>query len=432
VHRAEGVILAALLAIFICRAVVANAIVPPWQGPDEPAHFALAYGLSMASNREDQIRTEVLQSMVHHRWWALYDDPPPQPLTEAAYSLGWGTLNQPLYYGLAAVSLNVSRPADLETAYYHLRALGVLLAITTLAFGWAGIRVLFGSEVAAGATAIGALHPQFLLAAISVNADALVNVCGAFVWWQAARAITGHRRALSIVLMLVGAGAALFTKRIGMILVGVAVIVTVASLMTGRTRRTTRREALLIAVIGAVSAVVLAGLALLFREQADKLWQYWGNVVNPDRSLEEAIAAEGLRFGRMTVDYFWLIAGWLRFQPPRPWLWVARILIVAGMTGAVFGLVKPRIGRAQLSVAWLFVIAQLMAMLATVLWLDPSAPQARYLFPVFVPITVLLYVGLRRMVPPSVESHWTVALVVVLLALDMTGFTTVLIPAYVP
>ena len=43
-------------------------------------------------------------------------------------------------------------------------------------------------------------------------------------------------------------------------------------------------------------------------------------------------------------------------------------------------------------------------MLATVFWLAPSAPQARYLFPVFVPITVLLYIGLRRMVPRRLRS----------------------------
>ena len=76
--------------------------------------------------------------------------------------------------------------------------------------------------MAAGALAIGALHPQFLLASISVNADVLVNFWGAFVWWQAARVMTGHRRAVSIILMLVGAVAAIFTKRIGMILLGVA------------------------------------------------------------------------------------------------------------------------------------------------------------------------------------------------------------------
>jgi hypothetical protein len=134
----------------------------------------------------------------------------------------------------------------------------------------------------------------------------------------------------------------------------------------------------------------------------------------------------------MTVDYFWLIAGWLRFQPPNAWLWVARVLIVAGLAGAVLQLITARTDRRSLSVTWMFVVAQLIAMLATVAWLAPSAPQARYLFPVFVPITVLLYVGLRRWVPPRYHAQWPAALVVLLLMLDVTGFTTVHLPSYIP
>src|SRR5215207_8074610 len=106
--------------------------------------------------------------MVRHGWWDLYEDPPPDPLPASlsfVFGLGPGTLAQPLYYGLAASALRLTRPADLETGYVHLRALSVMLAILTVALGWAGTRQLFGPETAAGAAAIGVLHPQFLLTA---------------------------------------------------------------------------------------------------------------------------------------------------------------------------------------------------------------------------------------------------------------------------
>jgi hypothetical protein len=432
VQRTEGVVLTALVALFICRAVLANAIVPPWQGPDEPGHFALAYNMRLATNMEDQVRMEVLQSMVRHRWWALYDDPPPEPLAAAVSTLGWGTLNQPLYYSLAGSVLKLSRPPSLEAAYYHLRILGVVLAGAALSVGWAGTRLLFGPEIAAGAAAIGALHPQFLLASISVNADVLVNLCGAVVWWQGARAIRGRRRDLSLIMMFIAAATALFTKRIGMVLLVIAIPVAVAALVAGRTGRVTWRDALRIAVIPVVGVAAAMSVRFLFPDETDKLWQYWWNVYGPESTLEEAVRAEGLRFGRMTADYFWLIGGWLRFQPPTPWLWAARILTAAGLIGAVIELVRPLNGRAPLAMAGWFVITQVAAMLAAVLWLDPSAPQARYLFPVFVPITVLLYVGLRRLVPRRYGPQVPVALVVVLMTLDVTGFSTVHMPAYLP
>jgi hypothetical protein len=433
----EHVLVATLLMLFLCRAMLANAVVPPWQGPDEPGHFTTTYDLTLSPQQSMTVQRDVLRSMVRNRFWALDEDPPPDPLPSAfsliyESSLGLGNLSQPLYYGLGAIALTVSRPAGLETAYYHLRALGVLLAVATLWFGWAGARVLFGSEVAAGALAIGALHPQFLLATLNVNADVLVNFWGAFVWWQAARLVAGRRPAFSSALMMVGAVAALFTKRIGMILVGVALVVAAGSLLLHRTRRFTPREMLFVSLVGGLGAVLVLSIGTLFREQVQFLWSYWADALTPRTSLADASGAEAFRFARMTVDYFWLIAGWLRFQPPISWLWVARILIIAGTVGAVIHVLRSRADRVPLAVVWLFVIAQLAVMLATVFWLAPSAPQARYLFPVFAPITVLLYIGLRRMVPHRYEAQWPVAFVVVLMMLDVTGFTTVHLPSYLP
>jgi hypothetical protein len=431
------VLVAGLLAVFICRAVLASALVPPWQGPDEPGHFTTTYDLTLAPPARMHLQADVLQSMVRNRFWALDEDLPPDPLPQTfdqlfEASLGLGNLAQPLYYSLGAIGLRLSRPADLETAYYHLRVLGVLLTVAALGLGWAGTRLMFGPEIAVGALAIGALHPQFLLASLNVNADALVNFWGAFVWWQAARVMTGHRRAQSIILMLVGAVAAIFTKRIGIILLGVGLIVAVASMPVHRTWRVTRRDVVLVSAVAALGAGTLMVIAGAFREQVALLWVYWRDAFTPRTSLADATGSEAFRFGRMTVDYFWLIAGWLRFQPPTSWLWVARLLIIGGIAGAVIELITGRTPRAPLAIAWLFVFAQLAAMLATVFWLAPSAPQARYLFPVFVPITVLLYVGLRRLVPQRYDAQWPVALVTLLLLLDVTGFTTVHMPAYLP
>ena len=100
------------------------------------------------------------------------------------------------------------------------------------------------------------------------------------------------------------------------------------------------------------------------------------------------------------------------------------------MAGAALVLIESGGLRARLAVPWLFAAAQLAAMFAAVYWITPSAPQARYLFPAFVPITVLLYLGLRRVMSAAFQRHWAQALLVVLVALDVTGITTVHIPVY--
>ena len=117
--------------------ILASAVVPPWQGPDEPGHFTTTYDLTVSPSVRQNIQADVLQSMVRNRFWALNEDLPPDPLPRVFYlvsdrNLGLGNLSQPLYYSLGAMALMLSRPADLEAAYYHLRCLGVLLAIAAL------------------------------------------------------------------------------------------------------------------------------------------------------------------------------------------------------------------------------------------------------------------------------------------------------------
>ena len=430
----ERLVLAGLLALFVSRAVIADATVPPWQGPDEPGHFALAYGLTMPLASQSSIEGAVLQSMVRHGWWDLYEDPPPADLTNFGFvaGIGVGTLAQPLYYSLAAAALKVSRPDGLEAAYVHLRWFSVLLGIATLALGWAGSRLLFGPEIAAGAAAIGALHPQFLLGAIAVNADALLYVCGALVWWQAARVITAHRPGFSAVMMVLAAVAALLTKRIGMVLVGVACVVGMAALVVDRARRVTRRNVMFVAVSGLVGASALLAADRLFTGQFQTWTSLWMDALTIRRPLEDASVGEAFTFVRMAVDYFWLIAGWLRFQPPPLWLWTARMLVLIGVAGAAIVTVEWRTKRDGLWMAWLFVVAHVMAMFFVVFWTIPSAPQARYLFPAFAPITVLLYIGLRRAIPLAVRQHSLAGLVVVLALMDITGFATVHVPTYIP
>jgi hypothetical protein len=432
IGRIEAAVFSALLAIFLCRTVVANAIVPPWQGPDEPTHFALAYGLTMPTMMQGHVEGGVIRSMVEHGWWELYDDPPPNPLPTSLgqlYGIGPGTLAQPLYYGTAAALLRITRPVDLESAYRHLRALSVVLAVLVLVFGWLGTRLVLGPDVALGATTIGALHPQFLLASISVNADSLLNVCGAFVWWQGARVVAGQHRAFSTVLMIVGAVAAVFTKRLGLVVAGVAVVVAVGSLLTSRGRRLQKSDLILGSAALGIALVVATGTALLLDTQVEAWMAFLADALTVSRPAESTSLQESVQFLRMTMDYFWLIAGWLRFQPPDWWTWIARVLIVAGLAGAAVVFFEASVKRGPLALAWLFVGAQVSVMLFAVFWTIPSAPQARYLFPVFAPITALLYVGLCRM-GRAWPQQWPVILVLGLAILDVTGFTTVHIPAY--
>ena len=111
---AGGAFLVGLLALFVCRAVLASTIVPPWQGPDEPVHFAVTNLLtvpvgSAASERVD-LERQILASMAKYRWWEPYDVPTPDPIPTRFDQIGrFGAISfaQPLYYGVGAVFLEL-------------------------------------------------------------------------------------------------------------------------------------------------------------------------------------------------------------------------------------------------------------------------------------------------------------------------------------
>jgi hypothetical protein len=431
-------LLACFLALFLCRAVFAAALIPPWQGPDEPVHFVTAYVLTQPYTvTEVDIQAQVLESMARHQWWKAYDDPTPDPLPknfaeEPGHRFGFGHFSQPLYYGLSALTLRVTQPASLEAAYYHLRGLSVAFSLAALVMGWLGTRILLGTAVANGALAIAVLLPQFLFVAVAVNPDALVNFWGGFIWWQTAYVATGYRAAMGRLLLLVGAGAGVLAQRLAVPLAGLASLVAVTSLLMGRARfRVSARDVFRFAGVVAMGVTVLA-LAIVSFPEAFRLLveERWQGALSVRQSLDTDRLFHALRFLPTSVDRSWLVAGWVRFPAPDVWLWAARVLTLAAVVGAGVVTIESRALRPRLSLAWLFVVGQYLSVMFVVVLVYGTSPQGRYFFPVLAPLTTLLYVGLTRWVPAPWQRYSPVAITATLALMDMTGLAIVPLRVY--
>lgn len=431
----EGTLLACLLTLFLCRAGIASAIVPPWQGPDEPIHFGLTRLLAMEDGTTQQANLEqrVIQSMARHRWWEPYREITPDPLPRSFYvmggRLGGGTYDQPLYYGLGAFILRLAQPVDLEAAYRILQALNVVLIAAALVFGWVGTRLLFDSLTAAGATALAVLSPQFLLTALTVSPDALVILLGAAIWWLAARIVRGHRRGFSIALLVIGAVAALMTKRSAIPLAAVAGIVTFATI-GAYTRRLSRPSV----VAGSLALLVAAGTLMLawqlYHDNFRRLVAFWWTGLNFRRGPEEMTVASLLRMIPQSIDHAWLTVSIARLQAPETWLWIARVLTVGGFAGAAVLMARRQAWARHLWLPWIFVAFQMAAVYAIAIR-NVVLPEARFIFPVFAPAFALMWTGWIWLVPAPIRPRAPILLIASVAILDVTAFTIALIPAYV-
>ena len=436
--RADAGLLICLLALFVCRAVIASTVVPPWQGPDEPVHFAVAELLTVpVANLESErvdLESQVLASMATYRWWEPYDVPTPDPIPTRFDQIGrFGVIAfaQPLYYGVGAAFLRSTRPRDVESAYWYLRVLSVILSLVALTLGWCGTRLLFGPSVATGALSIAVLHPQFLLSAISVNPDVVANVLGAFMWWQVARVVKKRRPAMSLALLVVAAAAAPLVKDSVIALGAVAMAIVTAATFVPRTERVGRRAVLLALTAVGVCGVLLLAAWLVAPGPMQELATSWRNSLNIRRPFGLAMIPQAIAYAREAIDYVWLAAGWMRIHPAEPWLWVARSLTLIGLGSAAVLLIRPSAVRGALMIAWLFVLVQ-TAVVIGLGFLTPLAPQGRFLFPVIAPATVLLWLGLTNATPARLRPYAAPALVSILAVMDVTGYTMVLIPAYLP
>jgi hypothetical protein len=435
--HSDAFLLAAIVALFLCRAVAASAIVPAWQGPDEPSHFAwiklLASPRGPTAEARQDVERQVLASMAQHRWWKLYQESTPSPVphafTDVPSHLSTGTLRRPAYYWLAAGALRVLRPPTIDAEYLWLRILSIALTVATLVCGWAGTRLLFDRRTTVGVMSLAALHPQFLLTSISVNPDVLINLCGAAVWWRAACLHSGTgSRVVSVVMIAAAAVAAALAKRNGMPLRVVAAVVLGVMTIGVAPRRTHLSRNVALAAVAVTAAAVFAARHWIADAGSGLVTFTFGGLV-VTQSLADVGAVEMLRFLASGIDTSWLVAGWLRFPAPEPWLWIARALTCVGLIAAAHLFLTAPTLRPRLGLAWLFVAITAMALLPAA-FVGGSIPQGRYFFVAFVPAMVLLWIGLQHCVPERRRPTGALAIVAVAAVLDVTGFATVLIPAY--
>ncbi|MDA1095159.1 MAG: hypothetical protein O3A25_18115, partial [Acidobacteria bacterium] len=148
------------MSIFLLRGALAIAVVPPWQHPDEPQHFALVHVLArqtrldLTDRRDLDLERRILISMAAHGWWRHYGEALPNPLptdfAQVPEHIATTSTMPPVYYILGARVLKLSGVEDLVAQAYVLRWMALAIAVPILLCVWAGTRRLFGSWVAGG------------------------------------------------------------------------------------------------------------------------------------------------------------------------------------------------------------------------------------------------------------------------------------------
>jgi len=207
------VVLLLLWMAFVVRGVWYCAMLPPWEGYDEPFYFA---GLQQVAGghglpHSDSLISLEVQKSLHllPLPWELQFQSIPQPLTphddfwklppseqqrridavRAVLSedgsqfatepiLNYESQQPPLYFWLFAVPMRWMSSFSLLSRLYCLRLLGLLLASVAVPLTyWIARRVLRSELLAAGVTAVLVLLPELMINVSRVGNESLVLVC---------------------------------------------------------------------------------------------------------------------------------------------------------------------------------------------------------------------------------------------------------------
>jgi 4-amino-4-deoxy-L-arabinose transferase-like glycosyltransferase len=240
-------LLALLLTIQLIRAVLYAVLLPLWQNPDELAHFeyvkllaereairldlpldrtvayrvvaALGGGAAEgASGRtHSDLRREIGTSLVRHRYWEIRRVPDPDNVGMFAYS----ELNQPpLYYLGAAAVLRALSLGTIDDEAYALRFLSIGLSLAIVALAYRVGRELVPDRPAVAFAAAGLLTfiPQYTSLSGAITNDKLVELAFAGVFALTVRSARQGLSWLGWTGLAALVGIAALTKKSGWIL----------------------------------------------------------------------------------------------------------------------------------------------------------------------------------------------------------------------
>ncbi len=383
--------LALVLLVYAITATLYAVYTPPWQAPDEPAHYnyirALAEERALPVIEQGDYDQEYLGRLTSRKF------PPELSIAPLRYE----DHQPPLYYLLAV-------PVYLlfQGALIPLRFLSVALGLLLLTVVHRLARTLFPDRpfLALAATTLIALLPQHVAMTAAVNNDALAELVLATALWLAVRP---HPRPWPLGAVV---GLAMLTKTTACVALPVALL---ALWWEGTRKNAPVRYAAAQTGRMLLAALLLAGPWLIRNATlygwTDPLGLARHNaVVQGQPRTAEWLAQYGppglaLRFLRTTFQSFWGQFGWMGV-PMHPPVYLAlailSVLLGVGFLAWWLDRRRPRLTPPQRRGVLLLALSATLTVLSY-LWYNLTfvQHQGRYLFPALAPLALAGALGLE-------------------------------------
>lgn len=410
------------LALSLVRGILYASVIPPWQAPDEIAHFeyiSLLYQkrhLLQPDDASPLLQQEIISSLYEHRFWSHipYPEPETMPLSlaEIPFVGGSSVLGRfSLAYPLGALFFGSVFYQDIITQLYAMRLLSVGLGMLVVATAFLTVRELFPNDkfLLLTVPAWISFSPQHTYITSSVSdgnlAELLISILTYIMVVALRRGLSLPRMVIALLLVTLG----LWTKATAAFALPWLAIGGLFFLR-GRKGETGKKRPIPWVALALTLAVLCLTIWSARNLQSLQGWwvaaQAW-SVAQPDSSA----SIQALRLHAITVfKSFWAYFGWMIAPLDPHWYALLGLLSLAALGGVVAFLVKAT-RRARPVSFWqrravlLLLVGSLLSIIMVLATFGAHYSQGRYLYPAIVAFSTLFMLGIRQLIPSGYEKH---------------------------
>jgi hypothetical protein len=416
-----------VLALALIRGIIYAAVVPPWQAPDEPAHFERVRAALVAEEwqgkSEDPGWYHELRDSLYIFGFGNYiaqelGSKPDQPLRDYIglyHEIYGGLYGSRLTYALIGAPLFLTPTQNITLQLYLVRLNMVLMGVGIVLLAYLTARTAFPQHpfIFWGVPILILFNPQHSHMLSTVNNGNLAELLTATFFYLSVRGLReGFSRGLAFAI-LVSALVAMWAKATAYFLV--VPIGVLGLIYLWRYRHLWRwLFLLLILLTGVIYALAPSRLKLLTISALSNLLE--GNF-NLDPDLIPIIFRS-----------YWAVPGWLILNLNLLWYHLILAACLLAVIGLVILLIRHR-SRLFLDQSWpqvqlliLFGVAIITAFGIQIGWQIITAStnynQGRTLYPVMIPISTFLMLGWHQFVPQGWYKTGLLAIAALLFLFD--------------
>jgi len=410
---------AAVLLAGLGTGLVHVFLMPPFQNPDEIQHFLFCAGHAYDSGQMESVETGVLQLLKKYKWFHFVGIGPgwenTRKISDIAFVFNFDpdreSTRNTLFHYLYGKSLKISGITDVLTAFYFLRFLSTLFFILVLYLAYLFFRRYFFSRwqyYFAGMVLVfqwGTIMNAVNYDVFMVLLGSLFFVCG-YRWLCA-----GQKPDLLFLALFAGAGA--LTKLVGfMFLIYLFILLIMKVNLTWNLRLLWQTGlALVVFVLG------FSWLNYLFPQRFYDLYTLASRLI---KGFNGSLSMGGesawrLSFFNSTADSFFFYTGWMGFTLDSAWYFVLKLFLLAAFLGVLWALAsRTTFPTLKVTAApgtretlppidagyrkkWLAYLLLVFLLQLLAIWLyygNRPMSQGRYLYPLIIPLILLIYSGL--------------------------------------